>query len=86
MINRELIEYFAEIAREKNVDRSELGSILEQLFMYIVEKERGDNSNCDVIVNIDKGEIEIYVEKEIVDDVEDPVLEILLEEANNEMP
>jgi len=86
LINRELIEYFAEIAREKNVDRSELGSILEQLFMYIVEKERGDNSNCDVIVNIDKGEIEIYVEKEIVDDVEDPVLEILLEEANNEMP
>ena len=86
MINRELIEYFAEIAREKNVDRSELGSILEQLFMYIVEKERGDNSNCDVIVNIDKGEIEIYVEKEIVDDVEDPVLEILLEEANNAMP
>ena len=86
MINRELIEYFAEIEREKNVDRSELGSILEQLFMYIVEKERGDNSNCDVIVNIDKGEIEIYVEKEIVDDVEDPVLEILLEEANNEMP
>ena len=86
MINRELIEYFAEIAREKNVDRSELGSILEQLFMHIVEKERGDNSNCDVIVNIDKGEIEIYVEKEIVDDVEDPVLEILLEEANNEMP
>jgi N utilization substance protein A len=54
--------------------------------MHIVEKERGDNSNCDVIVNIDKGEIEIYVEKEIVDDVEDPVLEILLEEANNEMP
>ena len=54
--------------------------------MYIVEKERGDNSNCDVIVNIDKGEIEIYVEKEIVDDVEDPVLEILLEDANNEMP
>jgi N utilization substance protein A len=86
LINRELIEYFAEIAREKNVDRSELGSILEQLFMHIVEKERGDNSNCDVIVNIDKGEIEIYVEKEIVDDVEDPVLEILLEEANNEMP
>ena len=80
MINRELIEYFSEIAREKNVDRSELGSILEQLFMYIVEKERGDNSNCSVIVNIDKGEIEIYVEKEIVDDVEDPVLEILLEE------
>ena len=86
MINRELIEVFSEIAREKNVERSELGSILEQLFMYIIEKERGDNTNCSVIVNIDKGEIEIYAEKEIVDDVEDPVLEILLEDANKAMP
>lgn len=86
MINRELIEVFSEIAREKNVERSELGSILEQLFMYIIEKERGDNSNCSVIVNLDKGEIEIYAEKEIVDDLEDPVLEILLEEANKAMP
>ena len=32
MINRELIDVFSEIAREKNVDRSELGSIIEQLF------------------------------------------------------
>lgn len=86
MINRELIEVFSEIAREKNVERSELGSILEQLFMYIIEKERGDNSNCSVIVNLDKGEIEIYAEKEIVDDLEDPVLEILLEDANKAMP
>ncbi len=86
MINRELIEVFSEIAREKNVERSELGSILEQLFMYIIEKERGDNSNCSVIVNLDKGEIEIYAEKEIVEEIEDPVLEILLEEANNAMP
>lgn len=85
MINRELIEVFSEIAREKNVERSELGSILEQLFMYIIEKERGDNSNCSVIVNIDKGEIEIYAEKEIVEDVEDPVLEILLDDAQKAM-
>lgn len=86
MINRELIEVFSEIAREKNVERSELGSILEQLFMYIIEKERGDNSNCSVIVNLDKGEIEIYAEKEIVEDLEDPVLEILIHDANKAMP
>ena len=86
MINRELIEFFSEIAREKNVERSELGSILEQLFLYIIEKERGDNSNCSVIINIDKGEIEIYAEKEIVAEIEDPVLEILLEDANKAMP
>ena len=80
MVNRELIEVFSEIAREKNVERSELGSIIESLFLHLVERERGDASNCSVIVNLDKGEFEIYVEKEIVDDVEDPVMEITLEE------
>lgn len=80
MVNRELIEVFSEIAREKNVERSELGSILEGLFHHLVERERGDASNCSVIVNLDKGEFEIYVEKIIVDDVEDPVMEITLDE------
>ena len=80
MVNRELIEVFSEIAREKNVERSELGSIIEGLFLHLVERERGDASNCSVIVNLDKGEFEIYVEKTIVDDVEDPVMEITLDE------
>ena len=81
MVNRELIEVFSEIAREKNVERSELGSIIEGLFLHLVERERGDASNCSVIVNLDKGEFEIYVEKTIVDDVEDPVMEITLDEV-----
>ena len=80
MVNRELIEVFSEIAREKNVERSELGSIIESLFLHLVERERGDASNCSVIVNLDKGEFEIYVEKDIVEDVEDPVMEITLDE------
>jgi len=80
LVNRELIEVFSEIAREKNVERSELGSILEDLFLHLVERERGDASNCSVIVNLDKGEFEIYVEKSIVDVVEDPVMEITLVE------
>ena len=80
MVNRELIEVFSEIAREKNVERSELGSIIESLFLQLVERERGDASNCSVIVNLDKGEFEIYVEKDIVDDVEDTVMEITLDE------
>ena len=81
MINRELIDVFSEIAREKNVDRSELGSIIEQLFLHLVERDRGDSSNCSVIVNLDKGELEIYAERDIVDDLMDPVLEITLEKA-----
>ena len=83
MVNRELIEVFSEIAREKNVERSELGTIIEELFLHLVERERGDASNCSVIVNLDKGEFEIYVEKTIVDDMEDPVMEITLDEISN---
>ena len=83
MVNRELIEVFSEIAREKNVERSELGTIIEELFLHLVERERGDASNCSVIVNLDKGEFEIYVEKTIVDDIEDPVMEITLDEISD---
>ena len=86
MINRELIEVFSEIAREKNVERSELGSIIEQLFLYIIEKQRGDSENCSVIVNIDKGEIEIYAERKIVNEVEDPTHEIALSEVRKLEP
>ena len=71
MVNRELIEVFSEIAREKNVERSELASILEELFLYIIEREYGDSSNCSCIVNLDKGEIEIYAEKTIVEEIDD---------------
>ncbi len=86
MINRELIEVFSEIAREKNIDRTELGSIIEQLFLYIIEKQNGDSSNCSVIVNLDKGEIEIYAEKTIVDKVKEPHLEITLKDVLKKDP
>ena len=81
MVNRELIEVFSEIAREKNVERSELATILEELFLYIIEREYGDSSNCSCIVNLDKGEIEIYAEKTIVEEVDDYKVEITLDEA-----
>ena len=86
MVNRELIEVFSEIAREKNVDRSELATILEELFLYIIEREYGDSSNCSCIVNLDKGEIEIYAEKTIVEEVDDYKVEITLEEAFEKEP
>ena len=86
MVNRELIEVFSEIAREKNVERSELATILEELFLYVIEKEYGDSSNCSCIVNIDKGEIEIYAEKTIVEEVDDYKVEITLAEAIEKEP
>ncbi len=81
MINREIIEAFAQIAREKNVDRSELGEIIEKVFLTLIEKKYESTENFDVIVNMDKGEIEIYQQKVIVDQVQDPLHEISLEEA-----
>ena len=86
MVNRELIEVFSEIAREKNVERSELATILEELFLYVIEKEYGDSSNCSCIVNLDKGEIEIYAEKTIVDEIDDYKVEITLDEAIEKEP
>ena len=86
MINRDLIEIFSELAREKNVERSELGTILEQLFLYIIERTYGDSSNFSVIVNIDKGEIEIYAEKIVVKNVENPMQEITAEDALQKEP
>ena len=86
MVNRELIEVFSEIAREKNVERSELATILEELFLYIIEREYGDSSNCSCIVNLDKGEIEIYAEKTIVEEVDDYKVEVTLEEAIEKEP
>jgi len=86
LVNRELIEVFSEIAREKNVDRSELATILEELFLYIIEREYGDSSNCSCIVNLDKGEIEIYAEKTIVEEIDDYKVEITLDEAIKKEP
>ena len=81
MNNQELIQCFSDIAREKNIDRTELGTILEDLFLTLLEKQFGDASNCSVLVNIDKGEIEIYQEKTIVEEVDDPATQIDLEKA-----
>jgi len=81
LINREIIEAFSQIAREKNVDRSELGEIIEKVFLTLIEKKYESVDNFDVIVNMDKGEIEIYHQKTIVDVVTDPLSQISLEDA-----
>lgn len=86
MINREIISAFSEIARDKNVDRSELSDIIETVFRKIIIKKYGSDENFDVIVNMDKGEIEIYQQKVIVEEVDDPVLEISLTDAQEVEP
>ncbi|MFC1480669.1 transcription termination factor NusA [Candidatus Neomarinimicrobiota bacterium] len=82
MIHKEIIESFSAIAREKNIDRAHLGDIIEELFMALIQKKYGEEyTNFSVIVNMDKGTIEIYQEKTVVEEVENDIIEIGLEEA-----
>lgn len=63
-----LIESFAEFARSKNVDRPTMIRILEDVFRAMIRKKYETDENFDVIINADKGDLEIWRIREIVDD------------------
>ena len=75
-MNTEIIEAITQIAREKKIDKESLRDMLENIFTQMVIKKYGHADNFDVIVNIDKGDIEIFQEKTVVKEVEDPVTQI----------
>jgi len=80
-MNNEIVEAITQIAREKKIDKDSLRDMLENIFTQIIIKKYGKADNFDVIVNIDKGDIEIFQEKTVVELVEDPVTQIDLESA-----
>jgi len=77
-----IIEAFAEMARQKNIDRDLLQGIIEDTFSQMVRKKYGPDANFEIIVNMEKGDIEIYLLREVVETVEDPNLQVSVEEAN----
>ena len=68
MENVNLIESFSEFKEVKNIDRVTLMSILEDVFRSMLTKKYGSDENIDIIVNPDKGDLEIWRSREIVDD------------------
>jgi len=78
-----LIESFAEFKEFKNIDRASMMRVLEDVFRNMLKKKYGSDENFDIIVNTEKGDLEIYRNREIVDDgeVEDPNKEIAISEA-----
>jgi N utilization substance protein A len=78
-----LIESFTEFKEFKSIDRQTMMHVLEDVFRSILKKKYGTDEHCDVIINIDKGDFEIWVNKEIVPDgeVEDENIEIAYSEA-----
>ncbi len=87
MINKDIIDAFKIIAKDKDIETVNLSYIIEELFINLMHKKYGEeNNNFSIIVNMDKGEIEIYQEKMIVDKVEDEIHEISLDDARKIEP
>ena len=78
-----LVETFSEFKEFKNIDRETMMRILEDVFKHMLTKRYGSADNFDIIVNIDKGDLEIWRNRTIVEDgaVEDENTQIALSEA-----
>ncbi len=78
-----LIDSFQEFKEFKNIDRATMMSILEDVFKGMARKKYGTDENIDIVINIDKGDLEIWRNRLIVEDglVEDPNTQIAYSEA-----
>ena len=88
MDNITLIESFADFKDDKLIDRVTLMAILEEVFRGALSRKYGDDENFDVIINPDKGDLEIWRNRIVVEDgeVEDENLEIEITEARKIEP
>lgn len=88
MENLALIESFSEFKDDKLIDRVTLMAILEDVFRNALKKKFGDDDNFDIIINPDKGDLEIWRNRIVVADgeVEEPNQEISLSEAQKIEP
>ena len=78
-----LIESFSEFKDVKSINRETMMNILEDVFKSVLTKKYDGAENFDVIINVDKGDLEIWKNRVIVKDneVENPISEISLSEA-----
>jgi len=88
MDNLSLIDTFSEFKELKNIDRVTMMSVLEDVFKSMLQKKYGTDENFDVIINIDKGDFEIWRNRTVVEDAEitDPNLQITLTDAKKIEP
>jgi len=83
MDNINLIDTFSEFKDLKNIDRVTMMSVLEDVFRNVLQKTYGTDENFDIIINIDKGDFEIWRNRMVVEDGEitDPNTQITLSNA-----
>lgn len=77
----EIVDAFSMMAKEKNIDRDILSSVIKDSFKKMMEKKYGLEANFEIVVNMEKGDIEIFLYKVVVDEVKDPNVEIDKETA-----
>ncbi|MEO8169114.1 MAG: NusA N-terminal domain-containing protein, partial [bacterium] len=75
-MNSEIVESFSSMVREKGLDKDVLLSIVQEVFSMMVRKKYGLDAKFDVVVNMEKGDIEIFLEREVVETVENPAIQI----------
>ncbi|MCR5019320.1 MAG: transcription termination factor NusA [Bacteroidales bacterium] len=75
-----LIDAFKDFKEEKSIDRPVMLGVLKDVFLTQLAKTYGSADNFDVIINVDKGDCEIYQNFEVVEQVENPATEITVEE------
>jgi N utilization substance protein A len=81
-MNMDIVESFAHMVREKGIDKDVLGGILEEVFGLLIKKKYGEEARYDVVVNMDRGDIELFIERDIVEVVEDPNTQVSIDEVN----
>ena len=75
-----LIDAFKDFKEEKNIDRPVMMGVLKDVFLTQIAKSYGSADNFDVIINVDKGDCEIYQNFDIVEEVENPNTQITLDQ------
>ena len=83
MENINLIDSFAEFKELKNIDRATMMSVIEEVFRSVLVRQYETDENFDIIINIDKGDFEIWRNRVVVEDdkLEEPNAQITLTEA-----
>lgn len=86
MDNAEFIEALNQIEKEKGIDKEIIFEAIETSLVSACKKNFGTSSNIKVVINRDSGDVAVYAQKEVVEQVEDEMLQISLKEAKERNP
>lgn len=80
-MSQQIVEAFTQLVKGRGFDKDILVGIFEEVFAILMRKKFGEKAQFEIIVNPERGEIQIFLEKEIVEKVKDPKTQISLEEV-----